>query len=105
VSVCFALYCVMSLCILYSLYVHFNTYLVYKLYLKCRAVTPGFKEQARCISYMRQEDNIYNNRVYRDKFIKHQSIYYIAKDLLQNKIINIMRTKDCWRQCQLRNAT
>jgi hypothetical protein len=37
--------------------------------------------------------------------IKHQSIYYIAEDLLQNKIINIMRTKDRWRQCQLRNAT
>jgi hypothetical protein len=32
-----------------------------------RNVTLGFKEQAGCISYMRQEDNIYNNRVYRDK--------------------------------------
>jgi transposase InsO family protein len=28
---------------------------------------PGFKEQSRGSSYMRQEDNIYNNRVYRDK--------------------------------------
>jgi hypothetical protein len=37
--------------------------------------------------------------------IKHQSIYYIAEDLLQNKIIKIKRTKDRWRQCQLRNAT
>jgi hypothetical protein len=31
------------------------------------SVTPGFKDKAMCISYMRQEDNIYNNRVYRDK--------------------------------------
>jgi hypothetical protein len=30
-------------------------------------VTPGFKKQSRCISYMCQEDNTYNNRVYRDK--------------------------------------
>jgi hypothetical protein len=35
----------------------------------------------------------------------HQSIYYIAEHLLQNKRINIKRTKDRWRQCQLRNAT
>jgi hypothetical protein len=28
---------------------------------------PVLKDKARCISYMRQEDNIYNNRVYRDK--------------------------------------
>jgi hypothetical protein len=32
------------------------------------SVTPSFKDKAMCISYMRQEDNIYNNRVYRDKF-------------------------------------
>jgi hypothetical protein len=32
-----------------------------------RSVTPGLRNKARCISYMRQEDNIYNNRVYRDK--------------------------------------
>jgi hypothetical protein len=38
VSVCFALYCVLSLCIIYSLYLHFSTYLLYKLYLKCRAL-------------------------------------------------------------------
>jgi hypothetical protein len=28
---------------------------------------PALRDKARCISYMRQEDNIYNNRVYRDK--------------------------------------
>jgi hypothetical protein len=55
---------------------------------------------------MRQEDNIYNNRVYRDTCHNNQSIYYIAEVLLQNKIINIKQTKDHpWRQCQLGNAT
>jgi hypothetical protein len=29
--------------------------------------TRTLRNKARCISYMRQEDNIYNNRVYRDK--------------------------------------
>jgi hypothetical protein len=66
---------------------------------------PALRNKAGCISYMRQEDNIYNNRVYRDKCHEHQSIYYIAEDLLQKKIINIKRTKDRRRQCQLRNAT
>jgi hypothetical protein len=66
---------------------------------------PALRNKARCISYMRQEDNIYNNRVYRDKCHNNQSTYYIAEDLLQNKRINIKRTKDRWRQCQLRNAT
>jgi hypothetical protein len=28
---------------------------------------PALRDKAECISYMRQEDNIYNNRVYRDK--------------------------------------
>jgi hypothetical protein len=28
---------------------------------------PDLRNKAMCISYMRQEDNIYNNRVYRDK--------------------------------------
>jgi hypothetical protein len=32
-----------------------------------------------------KEDNIYNNKVYRDKFHNNQSIYYIA-EVLQNKI-------------------
>jgi hypothetical protein len=31
-------------------------------------VTPrALRDKARCISYMRQDDNIYNNIVYRDK--------------------------------------
>jgi transposase InsO family protein len=55
---------------------------------------PALRNKARCISYMRQEDNIYNNRVYRDKCHNNQSIYYVAEDLLQNKRINIKRTKD-----------
>jgi hypothetical protein len=66
---------------------------------------PALRNKARCISYMRQEDNIYNNRVYRDKCHKHQSIYYIEEDLLQSKRINVKRTKDRQCQCQLRNAT
>jgi hypothetical protein len=66
---------------------------------------PVLMNKAGCISYMRQEDNIYNNRVYRDKCHIIQSSYYIAEDLLQNKRINIKQTKDRRRQCQLRNAT
>jgi hypothetical protein len=55
---------------------------------------------------MRQEDNIYNNRVYKDKcHNKIRVLYYIAEDLLQNKRINIQQTKDRQRQCQRRNAT
>jgi hypothetical protein len=51
---------------------------------------------------MRQEVNIYNNRVYRDKCHNNQSIYYIVEVLLQNKIVNIKRTKDRpWRRSQL----
>jgi hypothetical protein len=50
---------------------------------------PALRNKARCISYMRQEDNIYNNRVYRDKCHKTSEYYYIAEDLLQNKRINI----------------
>jgi hypothetical protein len=42
---------------------------------------PVLKDKAGCISYMRQEDNIYNNIVYRDKCHNNQSIYYIAEDL------------------------
>jgi hypothetical protein len=29
--------------------------------------TRALRDKAECISYMRQEDNIYNNRVYREK--------------------------------------
>jgi hypothetical protein len=45
-----------------------------------------------------KEDNIYNNRVYRDKCHNNQSIYYIAK-VLQNKKINVTGSKiHPWRQ-------
>jgi hypothetical protein len=46
---------------------------------------PALRNKARCISYMRQEDNIYNNIVYRDKCHKTSEYYYIAEVLLQNK--------------------
>jgi hypothetical protein len=36
---------------------------------------PDLRNKAGCISYMRQEDNIYNNRVYRDKC--HKSSEYL----------------------------
>jgi hypothetical protein len=42
---------------------------------------PALRNKSRCISYMRQEDNIYNNRVYRDKCHNNQSFSYIAEDL------------------------
>jgi hypothetical protein len=45
---------------------------------------PVLRNKARCILYMRQEDNIYNNRAYGDKCHNNQSIYYIA-EVLQNK--------------------
>jgi hypothetical protein len=35
----------------------------------------ALRNKARCISYMRQEDNIYNNRVYRDKC--HKTLEYL----------------------------
>jgi hypothetical protein len=35
---------------------------------------PALRNKVRCISYMRQEDNIYNNRVHRDKCHNNQSI-------------------------------
>jgi hypothetical protein len=47
-------------------------------------VTPDFKGQIRCISYMHQRRQHINNRVYRDKCHNNQSIYYIA-EVLQNK--------------------
>jgi hypothetical protein len=37
---------------------------------------PALRNKARCISYMRQEDNIYNNRVYRDKC--HKTSEYLS---------------------------
>jgi hypothetical protein len=67
--------------------------------------TRALRNKARCISYMRQEDNIYITECIEINVTKHQSTYYIAEDLLQNKRIIIKRTKYRWRQCRLRNAT
>jgi hypothetical protein len=49
-------------------------------------VTPGFKGTKSGASHTRaKEDNIYNNRVYRDKcHIIIRVLYYIA-EVLQNK--------------------
>jgi hypothetical protein len=38
---------------------------------------PVLRNKAGCISYMRQEDNIYNNRVYRDKC--HKTSEYLLQ--------------------------
>jgi hypothetical protein len=45
---------------------------------------PDLKDKAGCISYMRQEDNIYNNRVYRDKCHK-TSDYLLHSGSLNTK--------------------
>jgi hypothetical protein len=48
-------------------------------------VTTGFKGTKPGASHTcAKEDNIYNNKVYRDKCHNNQSIYYIA-EVLQNK--------------------
>jgi hypothetical protein len=66
----------------------------------------ALRNKARCISYMRQEDNNIITECIEINVTINQSIYYKAEVLLQNKRINIKQTKDChWRQCQLRNAT
>jgi hypothetical protein len=67
---------------------------------------PSFKEQSRVhlIHAPKKTTYIITERI-EINVIKHQSIYYIAEDLIQNKRINIQRTKDRRRQCQLRNAT
>jgi hypothetical protein len=68
-------------------------------------VTPGFKEQSQVhlIHAPKKTTYIITERI-EINVIKHQSTYYIAEDLLHNKRINIKRTKDRRRQCQLRNA-
>jgi hypothetical protein len=45
---------------------------------------PVLRNKAGCISYMRQEDNIYNNRVYRDKCHK-TSEYLLHSGRLNTK--------------------
>jgi hypothetical protein len=46
---------------------------------------PALRNKAWCISYMRQEDNIYNNRVYRDKCHNIIRVFYYIAEVLQNK--------------------
>jgi hypothetical protein len=70
------------------------------------AVTPGFKEQSRVhLIHAPKKTTYIITECIEINVTKHQSIYYIAEDLLQSKRINIKRTKDRRRQCQLRNAT
>jgi hypothetical protein len=45
---------------------------------------PVLRDKAGCISYMRQEDNIYNNRIYRDKCHK-TSEYLLHSGRLNTK--------------------
>jgi hypothetical protein len=67
---------------------------------------PGFKEQSRVhLIHAPKKTTYIITECIEINVIKHQSIYYIAEDLLQNKRINIKRTKDRRRKCQLRNAT
>jgi hypothetical protein len=69
-------------------------------------VTPGFKEQSRVhLIHAPKKTTYIITECIEINVIKHQSIYYIAEDLIQNKRINIKRTKDRRRQCRLRNAT
>jgi hypothetical protein len=70
------------------------------------SVTPGFKEQSRVhLIHAPKKTTYIITECIEINVIKHHSIYYIAEDLLQNKIMNIKRTKDRRRLCQLRNAT
>jgi hypothetical protein len=70
------------------------------------AVTPGFKGQSRVhLIHAPKETTYIITECIEINVTKHQSIYYIAEVLLQNKRINVKRTKDRRRQCQLRNAT
>jgi hypothetical protein len=72
----------------------------------CPPVTPGFKEQSRVhLIHAPKKTTYIITECIEINVIKHQSTYYIAEDLLQNKRINIKQTKDRRRQCQLRNAT
>jgi hypothetical protein len=69
-------------------------------------VTPGFKGQSRVhLIHAPKKTTYIITECIEINVIKHQSIYYIAEVLLQNKRINIERTKDRRRKCQLRNAT
>jgi hypothetical protein len=69
-------------------------------------VTPGFKGQSRVhLIHASKKTTYIIIECIEINVTIHQSIYYIAEDLIQNKRINIKQTKDRRRQCQLRNAT
>jgi hypothetical protein len=69
-------------------------------------VTPSFSGQSRVhLIHAPKKTTYIITECIEINVIKHQSTYYIAEDLIQNKRINIKRTKDRRRQCQLRNAT
>jgi hypothetical protein len=74
--------------------------------MRCNGVTPGFKGTNPGASHTCAKKTTYTiTECIETNVTKHQSIYYIVEDLLQSKRINIKRTKDRRRQCQLRNAT
>jgi hypothetical protein len=82
-----------------------ETYVVYVPILTI-LVTPGFKEQSQVhLIHAPKKTTYIITECIEINVPKDQSIYYIAEDLLQSKRIIIKRTKDRWRQCQLRNAT
>jgi hypothetical protein len=67
---------------------------------------PGFKGQSRVhLIHAPKKTTYIITECIEINVTNHQSTYYIAEDLLQNKRINIKQTKDRRRQCQLRNAT
>jgi hypothetical protein len=75
-------------------------------YLYSSTVTPSFKGQSRVhLIHAPKKTTYIITECIEINVIKHQSIYYIAEDLLQSKRLNIKRTKDRRRQCRLRNAT
>jgi hypothetical protein len=70
------------------------------------SVTPGFKGTKPGASHTCAKKTTYIiTECIEINIIKHQSTYYIAEVLLQNKIIKIKRTKDRRRQCRQRHAT
>jgi hypothetical protein len=74
--------------------------------LRIRHVTPDFKGQSRVhLIHAPKKTTYIITECIEINVTNHQSIYYIAEDLLQNKSVNIKRTKDRRRQCRLRNAT
>jgi hypothetical protein len=80
--------------------------LICSAYARTVRVTPGFKGQSRVhLIHAPKKTTYIITECIEINVTNHQSIYYIAEDLLQNKSVNIKRTKDRRRQCRLRNAT